>query len=98
MRISILGSPNALITFWGESDELIKKIGLNNNEDTRLMCADTRVSTYGTYTFGHSFQGKFIPMCMDKLINAFRRKGLNPLLFKAVRTYNFRIKTLHDNT
>src|SRR5208283_4816784 len=85
---------SVLITFWIEADELIRKLGLNINEVARLVCAYTRMSTYGTSKFGQPFEGKCLPICMDELINAFRREGLNPLLFEAVRTYNLRIKTL----
>lgn len=63
-----------------------------------MVRVDTRVSTFGRAKFGQPFEGECLPICMDKLINAFRREGLNPLLFEAVRTCNLRIKTLHDNT
>ncbi|MGD0072239.1 MAG: hypothetical protein ABSB71_11845 [Candidatus Bathyarchaeia archaeon] len=68
------------------------------SEVARLVCADSRVSTYGTSKFGHPFGGKCLPICMDELITAFRSEGLNPLLFEAVKTYNLRIQNKHDNT
>jgi len=89
---------SVLITFWNEADELSKKLGLTTSEVARLVCADSRMSTYGASKFGHPFGGRCLPMCMDELISAFRGEGLNPLLFEAVKTYNLRIQNKHDNT
>jgi len=89
---------SVLITFWNEVNELSKKLGSTTSEVARLVCADSRVSTYGTSKFGHPFGGRCLPMCMDELITAFRGEGLNPLLFEAVRTYNLGIQDKYDNT
>ena len=63
-------------------DDLIKKIGLNNSEVACLVCTDARVSAFGASKFSQPFGEKCVPICIDKLINAFRREGLNPLLFE----------------
>ena len=86
-----------LITFWNESDELINTLGLNSSEVARLVCADGRMSNYGTSKFGHPYGGKCLPVCMDELIDAFRLQGLNPVLFESVRAYNLRIKSRNDD-
>lgn len=83
---------SVLITFWNESDELIKKLDLNSKEVARLVCADNRMSTYGTSKFGEPYGGKCLPVCVDELIAAFRHEGLNPLLFEAIKKYNERIQ------
>jgi hypothetical protein len=88
----------ALITSWNKADELIKKLGLNNCEVARLVCTDARVSKYGASKFGQRYRRKLVPTCMDGLINAFCRDGLNSLLFEGVRTYIFRIGKRHAST
>ena len=89
---------SVLITFWNEADELTNKLKINSKEVARLVCSDVRMSSYGTSKFGHPYDGKCLPMCMDELIAAFRGAGLNPMLLEAARTYNSRIKKPHDNT
>jgi UDP-glucose 6-dehydrogenase len=88
-----------LIAFLNKSDELIKRLEVNNSlKVARLMFADARMSTYGTSKFEQPFRGKCLPTRMDELIDPIRCRGLNPHLSRAVRTYNLRIKTQHDDT
>jgi len=77
-----------LITFWNEANELCKKLGCDIKEIANLVCADRRISRYGTRKFGEAFGGKCLPKDLNHLIAAFRKHGLNPLLFDAVRDYN----------
>ena len=91
-------SCRALITFRNKADYLIKNRELNNSEAARLVCADARMAKYGTSKFCQPYGGKLVPTCMYELINGFCRGGLNPLLFKAVRTYNLRIEKRHAST
>ena len=81
-----------LITFWNEANELAEKLGLNIREVAELVRADSRVSAYGTSKFGQPFGGKCLPANIDQLISAFRSKGLNPLLFEAIKKYNLRLQ------
>ena len=62
------------------------------------MCTDARMFTYGTSKFDQPFMGKCFPTSMDELIDPIRYRDLNPYLSSAVRTYNLRIKTQHDDT
>jgi UDP-glucose 6-dehydrogenase len=87
-----------LIMFWNKADELIKRLGLNNSEVARLVCADAGMSKCCTSKFGQPYRGKLVLTCLDELINAFCRGGLNPWLFEAVRTYSLRIEKRHANT
>jgi hypothetical protein len=63
-----------------------------------LVCADARMSKYGTSRFGQPYGEKSLPTCMYELISAFCREELNPLLFDAIRTYNLRIEKRHAST
>ena len=86
-----------LITIWNKADELIKRLGLNNTEAARLVCVAARISKCGWSKF-QPCRGKLVLTCLDELINAFCRGGLNPWLFEAVRTYSLRIEKRHANT
>jgi UDPglucose 6-dehydrogenase len=83
---------SVLITFWNEANELSQRIGLNISEVAKLVCADSRMSSYGTSKFGEPFAGKCLPACLLQLIANFRENGLNPLLFEAVEKYNLRFQ------
>lgn len=81
-----------LITFWNEANELAGKLGASIDKIAKLVCADRRMSAYGTCKFGQPFGGKCLPSNLDQLINAFHAQGLNPLLFEAVKKYNLRMQ------
>jgi len=66
----------ASITFRNKADYLIKRLGLNNSEVARLVCADARMSKHGTSKFGQPYRGKGLPTCMSELTNAFSREGI----------------------
>jgi UDP-glucose 6-dehydrogenase len=88
----------ALIMFWNKADYLIKRLELDNSEVARLVCADSRMPEHGKSKLGQPYRGKLVPTCMHELINAFCRKGLNPMLPETVRTYSLRIEKRHANT
>jgi len=88
----------APITFRNKADYLIKSRELNNSGVPCLVGADAWMAKYGTSKFGQPCKGKLVPTCMYELINGFCRGGLNPFLFKAVRTYNLRIERRHAST
>jgi nucleotide sugar dehydrogenase len=77
-----------LITFWNEANELSQKLEIDTKKVAELICADKRVSRYGTAKFGEPFGGKCLPANLDQLIDAFHDQRLNPLLFEAVKKYN----------
>jgi UDPglucose 6-dehydrogenase len=81
-----------LITFWNEANELAEKLELNIREVAELVCADSRMSGYGTSKFGEPFGGKCLPASVDQLIDAFHSEGLNPTLFEAIKKYNLRLE------
>jgi len=81
-----------LITFWNEANELCKQLGLDIREVANLVCADRRMSRYGTRKFGEAFGGKCLPKDLNHLREAFRKFGLNPLLFDAIQDYNNKLK------
>ena len=81
-----------LITFWNEANELSEKLGLNVKEVAKLVCADNRMSVYGTSKFGESFEGKCLPEDLRNLIRAYRGHDSNPILFEAVEKLNEKLK------
>jgi UDPglucose 6-dehydrogenase len=81
-----------LITFWNEANELAEKLGLDVNEVAELVCADSRMSTYGASKFGEPFGGKCLPKDLRNLISAFRGNGSNPILFEALEKLNEKLK------
>jgi UDPglucose 6-dehydrogenase len=81
-----------LITFWNEANELAEKLRANIHEVADLVCADGRMSAYGTSKFGEPFEGKCLPASVDQLISAFHSEGLNPTLFEAIKKYNLRLQ------
>jgi UDPglucose 6-dehydrogenase len=81
-----------LITFWNEANELAEKLDLNVNEIAELVCADNRMSVYGTSKFGEPFDGKCLPKDLRNLIRAYRGNNSNPILFEAVEKLNEKLK------
>jgi len=79
---------STLITFWNEMAELTEKLNVDIKEVAELVCADHRMSHYGTVKFGEPFEGKCLPKDVDQLINIFRQNKLNPSLFEAVKKVN----------
>lgn len=77
-----------LITFWNEINEITQRLELSVEEEARLVCSDTRMSSYGTHKFGEPFEGKCIPKDLDYLIQNFRSNDLNPVLLEAVKAFN----------
>jgi len=90
--------PSVLITFRNKADYLIKSLELNNSEVPRLECADARMAKCGTSKFGQPYREKYLPTQIHELINAFCSRGLDSLIFEAVRTYNLGIEKRHANT
>ena len=81
-----------LITFWNEASELAEKLDLNVKEVAELVCADNRMSGYGTSKFGEPFGGKCLPKDLRNLIQAFRGNDSNPILFEALEALNEKLK------
>lgn len=77
-----------LITFWNEINELAKKLCLRTTEIAEMVCADRRISRYGTTKFGEPFSGSCLPKDLDCLIDAYISLKLNPALFEAIKTFN----------
>jgi UDPglucose 6-dehydrogenase len=80
-----------LITFWNEIHRLTQKIRLNIQEVSKIVSSDSRVSKYGLTKFGEPFSGKCLPKDLDQLIEVFRIKGLNPILFESIKLFNERL-------
>jgi len=77
-----------LITFWNEVNELAKKLGLKTAEIAEMVCADKRISRYGTMKFGEPFYGSCLPKDLNHLIDAYFNAKLNPKLFEVVKEIN----------
>jgi UDPglucose 6-dehydrogenase len=77
-----------LITFWNEVDEYAKKSNLKTAEIAKIVCADKRISRYGTSKFGEPFTGNCLPKDLDQLINAYFSINLNPALFETIKEIN----------
>ncbi len=79
---------STLITFWNEIAELSQALNVSVSEVANITCADRRISKYGTSFFGKPFGGSCLPKDLNHMIDTFKRYGLNPILFEAVRRYN----------
>lgn len=87
-----------LISFWNEIYMLVKKLGLDIKEVAEIVCADRRMSRYGTLKFGEPFGGKCLPKDLNHLIDAFHKMQLTPVLLYAVKKVNEEIaKWEHDH-
>lgn len=87
-----------LISFWNEIYMLVKKLGLDIKEVAEIVCADRRMSRYGTLKFGEPFGGKCLPKDLNHLIDAFHKMQLTPVLLYAVKKVNEEIaKWKHDH-
>lgn len=85
---------STLITFWNEIAELTEKLSLNAKEVAELVCADQRMSKYGTARFREPFSGKCLPKDLDSLILTFHQFNLNPIVFNGIKKYNRRFQDL----
>lgn len=77
-----------LITFWNEVNELTSKLNINIRDLAEMVCADPRMSKYGTEKFGEPFSGKCLPKDLVHFIEAFRQNGLNPTVLEAIKRFN----------
>lgn len=81
-----------LISFWNEIYMLARKLGLDVREVADAVCADHRMSRYGTSKFGEPFGGRCLPKDLDMLIGVFQQNQLQPVLLHAVKKVNEMIR------
>ena len=80
------------ISYWNEIKKLCDDFNVNPQLVANATCLDKRISKYGTAMIGEAFSGFCLPKDLDALIKSFEGKKLDPVLLKAVKKVNERIK------
>lgn len=85
------------ISYWNEIKKICNKFNVNPQMVANASCLDKRISKYGTAMIGTAFIGFCLPKDLDALIKSFESMDLDPVLLKAVREVNERIKMEKGN-
>jgi len=90
------------ITFWNEVHELSKRLGISTEEvaemvDQAKTLGEWEGGRWGVKFFGRPYGGKCLPKDVKQMIEAFRNRNLNPLLFEAIEKVNERIGNNRDD-
>jgi UDPglucose 6-dehydrogenase len=80
------------ISYWNEIKKISDKLGVNPQMVANAACLDRRISRYGTAMLGDAFGGFCFPKDLNALIQSFDANNLEPILLKAVRKVNEKIK------
>jgi len=80
------------ISYWNEIKIICDKFKINPQMVANAACLDKRISKYGTAMIGEPFSGFCLPKDIDALIKSFEKNNLDPILLKAVRKVNYKIK------
>ncbi len=67
-----------LITFWNQIHQLTSKLNIDTKDLAQLVCADKRISKYGTEKFGEKYNGRCLPKDVNNLMTTYSKNGLNP--------------------
>ena len=84
---------STIITFWNEMNELCSALDLDVKELAKIVETDKAIGVYeggnwGTRFFGVPFGGMCLPKDLRQLVEVFRSRQLNPLLFEVIEAYN----------
>jgi len=90
------------ITFWNEIHELSKRLGISTEEVAEITnqaktLGEWEGGKWGVKFFGKPYGGKCLPKDVRQMIEAFRNRNLNPLLFEAIERVNRRIGNNSDD-
>ena len=80
------------ISYWNEIKKICDKFNVNPQMVANAACLDRRISNYGTAMIGEPYAGFCFPKDMDALIKSFEENGLDPILLKAVKKVNEKLK------
>jgi len=80
------------ISYWNEIKKLCDKFDINPQLVANATCLDKRISKYGTAMIGEAFSGFCLPKDINALIKSFKDKKIDPILLKAVKRINEKIK------
>lgn len=80
------------ISYWNEIKKIADELKINPQMVANAACLDKRISKYGTAMLGEPFGGVCFPKDLNALIKSFEELGLNPILLKAAKKVNERIK------
>ncbi len=83
-----------LITFWNEIFRLTTATELDIKTVAKLVCADPRMSRYGTSKFGEGYDGSCLPKDVRHLMNAFLMKTDDAELFLSIDRINNKLLKL----
>jgi len=92
-KLAVNALRSTVITFWNEMDELCGALDLDVKELAKIVETDKTIGDYeggnwGTRFFGVPFGGKCLPKDLRQLIEVFRSRQLNLLIFEVVEAYN----------
>ena len=80
------------ISYWNEVKAICDKLEINPQMVANAATLDKRISRYGTAMIGEPFAGFCFPKDTNAFIKSFEENGLEPILLKAIRKVNEKIK------
>jgi len=80
------------ISYWNEIKKICDKLKVNPQMVANAACLDRRISKYGTAMIGEPFGGFCFPKDTKALVKAFEDNKIDPILLKAVREVNEKLK------
>jgi len=98
-KLSVNALRSTIITFWNEMNELCSELDLDVNELAKIVETEKTIGVYeggnwGTRFFGVPFGGKCLPKDLRQLVEVFKSKKLNPLLFEVIEAYNKKLSVV----